>query len=100
MNASHRNKFVCKLVKLRDQPLTRLLALTCSMTESELLVKIIELTSKSTQRFGESVNSMAHSVIYQYAFREKRQVAQRPQELFSIQRQHLEEAITEVCTSG
>lgn len=55
---------MCKLLKLRDQSLTRLLALTCSMTESELLVKIIELTSKSTQRFGESVNSMAHSVIY------------------------------------
>ena len=36
VNASVRNKFSCKLIKLRDQPINRLLVLTCDVKDQEI----------------------------------------------------------------
>lgn len=36
VNASQRNKFVCKLLKLRDQPMNRILIVICDLKECEI----------------------------------------------------------------
>ena len=75
VNASQRNKFICKLIKIKDQSQTRLLVLTCDLKDSEIVVKVIELSSKSTNMSGENMKSMIHKVLYQYTFKEKKVTA-------------------------
>lgn len=43
VNASQRNKFVCKLLKVRDHSVNRILLLTCDLKDHQITVRVIEL---------------------------------------------------------
>ena len=94
INTNQRNKYIAKLLKVKDNEITRLLMLVCSLRPNEIDVKVIEVISSTVLQ---SNNSLKPRVIYSYTFKEKKPVSDSQ---FTIERKTFQEAISEVCTCG
>ena len=47
INTNSRNKYVAKLIKVKDHEISRLLMAVCTMHTNEIIVKIIEVISST-----------------------------------------------------
>jgi hypothetical protein len=47
VNTNSRNKYVAKLLKVKDHEITRLLMVVCTLQTNEIKVKIIEVISST-----------------------------------------------------
>lgn len=64
INASKRDKYVCKLLRIKDQEINRLLMLSCDLKPHEIVIRLLELKS-STLIFGEEgMKNIKFRVLY------------------------------------
>jgi hypothetical protein len=61
INTNSRNKYVAKLLKVKDHEITRLLMVVCTLHSNEIKVKVIEVISSTVMQ---SDNSLKPKVIY------------------------------------
>jgi hypothetical protein len=74
INASQRNKFCSKLLKVKDHEISRLLVLTCDLRDpQEINVKVIEMLSSTVMQSEDELRKLKPKILYQYRFKEKTQ---------------------------
>lgn len=101
INASQRNKFCSKLLKVKDHEISRLLVLTCDLRDpQEINVKVIEMLSSTVMQSEDELRKLKPKILYQYRFKEKKQNNFGTGIGLNLERRHLQEAIAEVVTSG
>jgi hypothetical protein len=101
INATQRNKFISKLIRVKDHEVNRLLVLTCDLRDpSEIVIKIIEMVCSTVLQTDDAFKKMKSKILYQYTFKEKKQSNYGAGIGLDLQKRHLQEAIAEVVTSG
>jgi hypothetical protein len=71
VNTNQRNKYVAKLLKVKDHEVTRLLMAICTLKPNDINLKIIEVNSPTVLQ---SDYSLKHKVLYSYSFKEKKPI--------------------------
>jgi hypothetical protein len=94
VNTNERNKYVAKLLKVKDHEITRLLMAVCTLQPNELNIKIIEVISP-TVLSGDY--ALKPKILYSFSFKEKKPT---PNEPITLNRRNFQDAIAEVCTCG
>jgi hypothetical protein len=69
INASQRNKYVAKLLKVKDHEATRLLMAICYLRSNEISVKILEVLSPTVLSGDYALHP---KILYQFTFKEKK----------------------------
>ena len=69
VNTSQRSKYVCKMIRLEDHQLNRLLMVSCSFVGEETNVKVVEMLSATV---AQPEVLKKPTILYQYTFREKK----------------------------
>ena len=101
INASQRNKFFSKLLKVKDHEISRVLVLTCDLRDpQEINIKVIELLSSTVMQSEEELKKLKPKILYQYRFKEKKISNFGTGIALNLERRHLQEALAEVVTSG
>jgi hypothetical protein len=101
INASQRNKFFSKLLKVKDHEISRVLVLTSDLRDpQEINIKIIELLSSTVMQSEEELRKLKPKILYQYRFKEKKMSNFGTGIALNLERRNLQEALAEVVTSG
>ena len=94
VNTNQRNKYIAKLLRVKDHEITRLLMAVVSLSANEINIKIIEAFSPTVLQGDQTLKPR---VIYSYQFKEKKGIEDIP---IKIARKNFQDAISEVCTCG
>ena len=101
INATQRNKYISKLIRVKDHEMNRVQVLTCDLRDpQEIVVKVVEMVSPTVLQTEETLRKMKAKILYQYTFREKKHANYGLSIALDLQKRHLQEAVAEVVTSG
>ena len=64
INTRERNKFISKLIRLKEQDVNRMLVLTCDLKDADITIKIIEMNSSELIHGDEGLKQLKPRVLY------------------------------------
>ncbi len=75
VNTNQRNKYIAKLLRVKDHEISRLLMAVVSLSANEINIKVIEALSPTVLQGDQPLKPR---IIYSYSFKEKKGIEDIP----------------------